>query len=871
MNLLDTHKIRFFCNGKAISAGVPARIVPGSSNRLSVELDSPLALNAVVRMEVCAPDGTKRVESVSPVNGIAECDLGPLCAPAIYDYENGMVFRRGYCCTIFVEDDNKGVTISELKLGSVCSQEKHYEWLQPDASGRCLYSDGYIPENGGWNPFGESSGVMQPALQIKLAPEVLLDNGRCAVLYRTRPEPPVGQMQGLLRIVDEKCREMVAPVEVTADARWKEFRPETADWPDGIYTVELLPKLNQQYWEDCPRLFYRKQAFSRKRIQISPYAPYTLERDDSRNTVEISQWPDDTPEGWECTVNKNGEEVLFSNGDPSSSALSLKPKVEGMYAVFAEAVNSIHIRTGGEDIVRKVHEPEKDCYTPVFVTVADLTGQTLEIFPNNLESLRVILNEKKDDTPAMKEIVGAGSENSDIRSGLKRLLLIPVTSASVDEFRNQTVDPPYELRGVDDWWCYFRGWDRADRCQLDTIVQGQREIGISALNWALGRSWVQYPTRLPAAEKFPCAPVDAELLKKSHPHFIAWEQIVDVCDCLGYPLQRKERHGMRIHGWLAMNRHYSPEAHGGVFTSAWARSHPEYRQYRKNMLSIDVSRMEYFFPEVRKERVDILEEVAGYSPDALVIGCCRQPPMCGYNPEMVETYKKLTGTDPTAIDFDDGQPYLEWISWRADFFTEVLHELKDRLIRMEREIGRKIPVIARIPGAGLLWNLTQGMDVRTWVREGLIDELQLDPLQSFAPDENASHDVRPYLELCRNGGITVFGGVNGTTGANRGAAEDNYSPLPGLRRAIGLLRAGVDGIEIYEAEVFAACSARRWLIPLWGDPDRAVQWLQESNLEAVYPITAQNAAFGHDNHWFGGETTHREKDGRLKRGSKRVL
>ena len=62
---------------------------------------------------------------------------------------------------------------------------------------------------------------------------------------------------------------------------------------------------------------------------------------------------------------------------------------------------------------------------------------------------------------------------------------------------------------------------------------------------------------------------------------------------------------------------------------------------------------------------------------------------------------------------------------------------------------------------------------------------------------------------------------------------------------------------------------RRWLIPLWGDPDRAARWLAESNLEAVCPVTIRNAALGHDNHWFGGETM-RGAHG-MPRGAKRAL
>jgi len=69
-----------------------------------------------------------------------------------------------------------------------------------------------------------------------------------------------------------------------------------------------------------------------------------------------------------------------------------------------------------------------------------------------------------------------------------------------------------------------------------------------------------------------------------------------------------------------------------------------------------------------------------------------------------------------------------------------------------------------------------------------------------------------------------------------------------MRRALGLLEAGVDGIEIYEAEILAQCNEHRWTVPLFGKPEALRSFLAESNLEACYPISASTAMFGHDNH-----------------------
>ena len=374
------------------------------------------------------------------------------------------------------------------------------------------------------------------------------------------------------------------------------------------------------------------------------------------------------------------------------------------------------------------------------------------------------------------------------------------------------------------------------------ILAGQREVGMTSLSWAIGRSCLLYHSRLAQADLFPGAPLTDDILA-DYPHFAAWRRMVHDHDTFGYVLSRRHHHGLRIDAWLTMNRHYSPSSYGGVLTSSWARQHPEVKRYPKHTDEPDVSRVEFFFAEARRERVDILVEAAGLGPDGLTIGCCRQPPMAGYNPAMVAEYRRIAGVDPRTLDYTDGEPFQRWLRWRCRGLTELLRELRREL---RGQPGGGVPVAARVPCEGLFFNVAEGMDVERWVAEGLVDELQLDPLHdAFA---HGSQDIRPYIELCREHGVRVLGGVNGSTGVlDIGGVAG--SPAAAMRRAIGLISAGVDGIEIYESEIFAAASHYRWLVPLWGNARLARRFLRESNLESVFPIDAANALGGSDNHW----------------------
>ncbi len=861
---------RLFINDVPVETDSPSRFFPGCSNTLRVETDRPSA-ETLARVELIAPDGRTRPGCLSLAGGSAKTGLGLFCVPAQYEYEAGIMYRRGYRLRVSIEDGSSGAILARYALAAVCSRDPDAEWLMPGAAERCVYNDGYIPENGTWDPFSVSAAAMEPPLQIRLDAAVLVDRNRVAIQFRGRPDPAVGALPARLQIRDAGGNDMIEPARLTAGAEWDEWRPDVADWPEGTYTIELRPTDKDGVSEDGPRLFYRREADDPPRIRVSPFAPFSLRRDETRAEVEITSWPDSLPEGWEAG-SFGDETALFCQGDPHAAPVTLDPKLEGPYAVFIRPVNTIHVRVGRNDVVRRVHEPERDDFGDMFTHVADMTGQTIDLYPDDLNRLIDAIGDVENPEQAILDLYEKDGTRSvpfsreaargEIRSGIRRIRLIPVTEASLREFHEATWNPPFELRAVDDWWCYFLLGHRADPEQLDTIMRGQREVGIRVLNWAVGRSWVQYPSRLPDAKMFPCAPIDHA--KKNH-HSNAHERILRSCDALGYPLERRKQHGIRLQGWLAMNRHYQARTPDSASSSPWVKAHPEYYQFRKGGISEDYNRVEFYFPEVRRERLDILEEVAAYGPDGIVLGCCRQPPMCAYNPTMVEAYKAETGIDPSTIDIEDGRPYLDWIQWRADFLTDLVRALNERLTALKAKNGKRVPIVARVPDVGFLWNLAQGIDVKTWITEELIDELQLDPLECAAG--HASHDVRPYAALCRAHGIPVFGGVNGTTGANRGWVD--HTPVAGLRRAIGLLRAGMDGIEIYEAELFAHCHERRWLIPLWGDPDRAERWLTKSNLEAVYPVTARNAALGHDNHWFGGETMHGARE--MPRGSKRAL
>lgn len=864
--------VSFRINGARIEDLEKAVLInPGRKNTLTVEIGERPGASIRVVLDILAPDGRKRREAATLSNpGTAELDLGPFAVPAVYEYEAGVVYRCGYRLVVSVIEQGKvsDRLVTRFELYQACTREENAESLFFGSKRTVEYNDGWIPEGKTWFPFGYSGRPMDPPVDFRLGPEVLVDQNAVEVRFRLRHESPeLGPIEGIIVARDGSGKEVLKRQKVLAEAGWKNVEVEVSKWKSGAYEFEFYPEIEGKVYGEGPVVKYRRNAPDPDDVFVSPLVPFKLKRDPGRPEWRIDDWRfSRLPDGWIAEsadgaseeepvsgwkiIEEDGTSALQCKTDEPRNSLILAPKLVGTYAIFLKPAGSVYIDVG-DGLFRPVSDQRgRDAFTslPIFISVGDLTEKKIEIMPTGAEV-----------------------------SGIEELHLIPVGEESVRRFTESTQHPPLPLRGISDWWCYLRPeMTRLEEDLFDTIIAGQREVGLSSANWAVGRSWVTYHSRLPRASIFPCK----ELPEARLPDFPAAEVIrrmVNDFDALGYPLKKRSEFDMRLSNWLGMNRHYRVQSRGGTHTSPWVLSHPELNLRFKNTDRSDLTRVEFFFEEARRERIDIFVESAGYDTDGVVVGWCRQPPHAGYHPEMVEEYRKRTGSDPRQLDHADGDSYRDWLKWRCEKgTTRLMRDLRKALAELEKRTGRRIPILVRVPSGGFLFDRAMGLDTETWIREGLIDELQLDPQENRCCGFG-SHDVRPYLELCRRHGTPVFGGVNGITGtgpisglsAAKDASGPIYSPAVGIKRAIGLIRAGVDGIEVYESEQFAHMSHVRWLIPLWGNAEFAEKFLNESNIEAVYPVTASNAACGHDNHWTPGHSVYGIDQ--LPRGAARLV
>ncbi len=363
----------------------------------------------------------------------------------------------------------------------------------------------------------------------------------------------------------------------------------------------------------------------------------------------------------------------------------------------------------------------------------------------------------------------------------------------------------------------------------EDCLQAHLDQGIRHVIWAIGRSTVDYHSQLPASTLY---------VGDSRPETkVIGDALKQRCTLRAAMAFARER-GMTIYARLCMNRHYG-SGYGGALRSRWAAEHPELWFITKKGKP-DTTRLSYFFPEYRRERIAILAEVAAIGPHGLCLDFCRQVPHMDYQPKLIAAWQAKSGGDPRTL--KPGQPeFREWWRCRAGFVTTFLRELRAALGDVEKRLGRRVPVMARITDCGLDVNLMEGMDVETWLKEKLVDELCTNPLWWLHykyPDTLA-----PYAKLARAHGVKLWGGVGCLP-----AAKTRANPVSFLRRVQRQYGEGADGMALYQSDTGIRDPILTPYLPQLGDAAAVARWLGNKELLARWPQDDANRYYGLDNH-----------------------
>ncbi len=193
--------------------------------------------------------------------------------------------------------------------------------------------------------------------------------------------------------------------------------------------------------------------------------------------------------------------------------------------------------------------------------------------------------------------------------------------------------------------------------------------------------------------------------------------------------------------------------------------HPEWAPMDKHGARHQGGPIELAYPEARKALVDMTVRQAvdaGYDGLALLTYVenysLRFQEEFGYSDPIVEDFKRQYKLDLRTEPFRRGASREDWLRLRGSYVTAFLRELKAELKKHEILLGMVID--SNDPSQPLSWNVpeltkTAGahfMDIDTWVREGLVDELLIYGNNSGQSQMKALEDLQ---FLARGTGTSV--------------------------------------------------------------------------------------------------------------------
>lgn len=207
--------------------------------------------------------------------------------------------------------------------------------------------------------------------------------------------------------------------------------------------------------------------------------------------------------------------------------------------------------------------------------------------------------------------------------------------------------------------------------------------------------------------------------------------------------------GLEVHGWLSLNE----DDHGLGWPSRFSRQHPECRWVRRSGQPYR-SQLSFAFPEVRQYKLGLVREVLAYGVDGIFLdwirtGDIRDNPQAdadgnadfGYEQPNLAAFRETYGLEARQVAPDDPR----WVALAAAPITQFMREFRDLLASQPRPtrsaamvqhpwayrgvLPEQItadtpPWVVNMGGnryAGSLRGL--GCDIRTWAREGLVDNL----------------------------------------------------------------------------------------------------------------------------------------------------
>ena len=214
----------------------------------------------------------------------------------------------------------------------------------------------------------------------------------------------------------------------------------------------------------------------------------------------------------------------------------------------------------------------------------------------------------------------------------------------------------------------------------------------------------------------------ADLTRESErTSWLSWRAFRDQdIDPFGVVLDHAHDIGLEFHGGYRVSGfHYPPPYDHAIQGPSFFKFHQELRGTGRN--GQPSPRISYTFPETQRFVLSILREITTTFPvDGISLQFNRRLPVVEYEPSLVAGFKAEYGQDPFELDERDAR----WLQYRSGVMTRFMRDVRKAMDDVGEETGRanRLGVSAVVTNSRDE-NLYYGLDMDTWVKEGLVDTL----------------------------------------------------------------------------------------------------------------------------------------------------
>jgi len=311
---------------------------------------------------------------------------------------------------------------------------------------------------------------------------------------------------------------------------------------------------------------------------------------------------------------------------------------------------------------------------------------------------------------------GRGHEYADMFSNLVHVRLVPLSPQQAAEWEaEQPRDDTRRLVAMNDGGIFSSLRTREDiRAQFEPY----RDSDVSIMLWACHKGEnCTYRSQVGRSPQVSSNPFDRFALHEG------WDESLEALEAQGIDflsevVEAAHDAGVRVFPSLRLQ---GPKALPvDTEPGSFYERHPQFGC--RDQQGRSIAHLSLAFPEVRKLWVDLLCEALVCGFDGVHVIWCRSQPFALYEEPVIERFRQQHGEDPR----DTGEDDPRFWAVLASFVNQFARELRQAVHEVGVRSGRKLEIAHNVNPTRES-NLQWGVDVETWVEEGLVDYLMPHP------------------------------------------------------------------------------------------------------------------------------------------------